>query len=61
VENTGKAVVAEFVATFALIFIGAGSVIANANGSLDLTGVALAHGWCSPSWSRSPRTCPAAS
>jgi len=44
VENTGKAVVAEFVATFALIFIGAGSVIANANGSLDLTGVALAHG-----------------
>ena len=43
-ENTGKAVVAEFVATFALIFIGAGSVIANANGSLDLTGVALAHG-----------------
>jgi aquaporin TIP len=44
VENIGKAAVAEFVATFALIFIGAGSVIANANGALDLTGVALAHG-----------------
>ena len=43
-ERTGRAVVAEFVATFALIFIGAGAVIANANGSLDLTGVALAHG-----------------
>src|SRR2546425_9866945 len=36
--------VAEFVATFALIFIGAGAVILNANGQLDLTGVALAHG-----------------
>jgi MIP family channel proteins len=44
VENTGKAAVAEFVATFALIFIGAGAVILNANGQLDLTGVALAHG-----------------
>ena len=43
-ENTGKAMVAEFVSTFALIFIGAGAVIANANGDLDLTGVALAHG-----------------
>ncbi len=43
-ERTGRAVVAEFVATFALIFIGAGAVIANANGALDLTGVALAHG-----------------
>jgi MIP family channel proteins len=43
-ENTGKAAVAEFVATFALIFIGAGAVILNANGQLDLTGVALAHG-----------------
>ena len=43
-ERTGRAMVAEFVATFALIFIGAGAVIANANGSLDLTGVALAHG-----------------
>lgn len=43
-ENTGKAAVAEFVATFALIFVGAGAVILNANGQLDLTGVALAHG-----------------
>ncbi len=31
-------------ATFALIFFGAGAVILNANGQLDLTGVALAHG-----------------
>ena len=43
-ENTGKAAVAEFVATFALVFVGAGAVILNANGQLDLTGVALAHG-----------------
>ena len=42
-ESTGKAAVAEFVATFALIFIGAGAVIAVSLG-LDLTGVALAHG-----------------
>ena len=43
-EATGKAAVAEFVATFALIFVGAGAVILNLNGQLDLTGVALAHG-----------------
>ncbi len=43
-ESTGKAMVAEFIATFALIFIGAGAVVANAAGALDLTGVALAHG-----------------
>ncbi len=43
-ENIGKAMVAEFVATFALIFIGAGAVIQYSNGALDLTGVALAHG-----------------
>ena len=43
-ENTGKAAVAEFVATFALIFVGAGAVVLHANGQLDLTGVALAHG-----------------
>lgn len=42
-ENTAKAAIAEFVATFALIFIGAGAVIATGLG-LDLTGVALAHG-----------------
>jgi aquaporin Z len=41
----GKAAVAEFVATFALIFIGAGAVIqAVGSGQLDLVGVALAHG-----------------
>lgn len=43
-ENTGKAVVAEFIGTFALIFFGAGSVILALNGQLDLVGVALAHG-----------------
>jgi aquaporin Z len=43
-ESLGKAAVAEFVATFALIFIGAGAVILFAQGELDLVGVALAHG-----------------
>lgn len=43
-ETTGKALVAEFVGTFALIFIGAGAVVLNAAGALDLVGVALAHG-----------------
>jgi aquaporin TIP len=44
VDRLGKAVVAEFVATFALIFIGAGAVIQYSAGKLDLTGVALAQG-----------------
>jgi aquaporin TIP len=45
VENTGKAAIAEFVATFGLVFIGASAVILNASsGVLDLTGVALAQG-----------------
>ena len=44
-ENTGKAAVAEFDATFGLVFIGASAVILNASsGVLDLTGVALAQG-----------------
>ena len=44
-ENLGKAAVAEFVATFALIFIGAGAVVlAAGTGQLDLVGIALAHG-----------------
>jgi MIP family channel proteins len=43
-ERTGQQAVAEFIATFTLIFIGAGSVILNANHQLDLVGVALAHG-----------------
>ena len=43
-ENIGKAIVAEFIGTFALIFFGAGAVILSANGQLDLVGVALAHG-----------------
>ncbi len=39
-----KAVVAEFVATFALIFIGAGSVVMAGPSGSGLVGVALAHG-----------------
>ena len=42
--NHARVAVAEFVATFTLIFIGAGAVVLNAAGNLDLTGVALAHG-----------------
>jgi aquaporin Z len=42
--NDAQAAVAEFIATFALIFVGAGAVILHLNGVLDLTGVALAHG-----------------
>ena len=42
-ESTWKAAVAEFISTFALIFIGAGAVVAVGVG-LDLTGVALAQG-----------------
>jgi aquaporin TIP len=45
VENTGKAAIAEFIATFGLVFIGASAVILNSSsGVLDLTGVALAQG-----------------
>lgn len=42
----GKAIVAEFVGTFALIFIGVGAIAANhiSGGALGLTGIALAHG-----------------
>ena len=38
--------VAEFIATFALVFIGAGAVAANvaSNGALGIVGIALAHG-----------------
>lgn len=41
--ETSRAAVAELVATFALVFVGAGASIASGFG-LDLTGVALAHG-----------------
>lgn len=41
--STGKAALAEFVATFALVFIAAGAAI-TAGFGLDLTGVALAYG-----------------
>ena len=43
-ESLGKAAVAEFIGTFALIFVGAGAVIVASSGELDLVGVALAHG-----------------
>jgi MIP family channel proteins len=42
VEDTGKAAIAEFVGTFALIFFGAGSIILTGGG--DLVTIALAHG-----------------
>jgi aquaporin Z len=43
-EGIGKAAVAEFIATFALIFIGAGAVlVAGADGG-GLVGIAIAHG-----------------
>lgn len=41
--RSARAAVAELVATFALVFIGAGASITSGSG-LDLTGVALAHG-----------------
>jgi aquaporin Z len=41
VEGLGKSAVAEFIATFALIFIGAGSVLVSGG---DAVAVALAHG-----------------
>jgi aquaporin Z len=42
VDNVGKAAVAEFVGTFALIFFGAGAIIMT--GGADLVAIALAHG-----------------
>jgi aquaporin TIP len=44
VTETGRGMVAEFVATFALVLIGAGAFVLFEAGRLDLTGVALAHG-----------------
>ena len=46
-ENAGQKAVAEFVATLALVFVGAGSVIVASNPPLSgsgLIGVAIAHG-----------------
>lgn len=42
--DNAKVAVAEFVATFTLVFIGAGAVVLYNAGNLDLTGVALAQG-----------------
>ena len=41
-----KALIAEFIGTFTLIFVGVGSIAANhlTSGALGLTGIALAHG-----------------
>src|SRR2546430_12904508 len=43
--QTGRALLGEFVGTFALIFIGAGSIVTNqwTKGALGLAGVAAAH------------------
>ena len=41
-ENVGKAAVAEFIGTFALIFFGAGAIVMTGGG--DLVAIALAHG-----------------
>ncbi len=43
-QSMGRAGAAELVASFAITFVGAGAVISQANGRLDLTGVALANG-----------------
>ena len=45
-SQTGRSCVAEAVATFGLCFIGAGSIILNAqtNGAVGLLGIAVAHG-----------------
>jgi MIP family channel proteins len=42
VDNVGKAAVAEFIGTFALIFFGAGAIVMT--GGSDLVAIALAHG-----------------
>src|SRR5476651_1437716 len=41
-----KALIAEFIGTFTLIFIGVGSIVADylSGGKVGLTGIALAHG-----------------
>ena len=43
-EKTAQQAAAEFIATFTLIFIGAGASIMANSGNTDLVGVALAHG-----------------
>jgi MIP family channel proteins len=44
--QTWRPYVAEFIATFALIFVGAGSILADqfSGGNIGVTGIALAHG-----------------
>ncbi len=58
-ENTGKAAIAEFVATFALIFVGAGAVLLYARTSSTSPASRSRTGSCSRSWSPSPSTSPA--
>jgi len=45
-QMSNKALVAEFIGTFTLIFIGVGSIVADhlSGGKVGLTGIALAHG-----------------
>lgn len=45
-QNAWKAAVAEMIGTFALVFMGAGSILADAltGGKVGITGIALAHG-----------------
>ncbi len=44
--GTGRSLIGEFVGTFALVFIGAGSIVTDrySNGALGLGGIAAAHG-----------------
>lgn len=43
-KDNWRKYLAEFLGTYALVFVGAGAVLASRTGSFDLLGVALAHG-----------------
>jgi MIP family channel proteins len=44
VNDFGRKLIAEFIGTFALIFMGAGSIIVFGGGQADIVAIALAHG-----------------
>ena len=44
VNDFGRKLTAEFIGTFALIFMGAGSIIVFGGGQADIVAIALAHG-----------------